>query len=483
MLSETLGKERCEMKKLQNIVVMLCTLVLAAAMWIQAGPQFVKLLAGPVPLEPGDDLSQAEGQYISYEAAYPVASCVEEYYSGDQSRARTNGYVVYDAERQIFFYVVVGERNDGRYSNLMYYLGMTGEIRAEKNMEPAEAEGSLELMDWEAIEKAVAALNESDILDIYDRFEKEGEYYKAYFGDDYGRVMETMCEQFFKMADQSEWYRIDCGVINGMATLDIWICALTGGLNLLIALKSLISLLFGGRKKGTKNVDPDSAVGRFFSEQRVWVEDWCRYIGRRLGIQTILTVVICVAVFLVIGYFSGSPMPKILSFYLPLGLLLGEVVWVLMSWIQNFQANPEKLLKRIEKRLRKAFPSPGAMEAYAEDFLKAGKEWEFREQKKGVMIYGRLGDHCWSAFYSHGMVTLVDVESLARVEPEDTVGSVRSGKVRVGYESHNAKFYYKNTPAWENGDKVFGFETKEARDTFLALAEKKGAEGVKVRMN
>lgn len=468
------------MKKLQNIVVMLCTLVLAAAMWIQAGSQFMKLLAGSEPLEPGDDLSQVQGQYISYEAAYPVASCVEEYYSGDQSRARTYGYVVYDPERQAFFYVVEEEQYDGRLANLMQYLNLVGEMRAQKDMDPAQVEGSLELMDQAAIDRAVAALEDSDILDSYHSFADQEAYYDAYYGDDYGQVMAAMCEGLSQGMGQAEWYRIDSGIINGLAIPEIWICVLAAGLSLLIAVCSLISLFTGGAG-GEESLDSANVVERFFQEQRIWVTEWCQYCRRRSSRSAYLGVAIWVVVLVAIGYFANSSLQKILAFQLPLGVLLGELTGGLIVLLQKAQSKPGKILKRMEKQLRKAFPAPGALEAYAEDFLRAGKEWEFQERKKDSMIYGRLGDHCWSAFYGNGTVTLVDVKSLARVEPETVTGSVRSGRVRVGYESHSAKFYYEGTPAWESGDKAFGFETRSGRDAFLTLAAKKGAEGVKVR--
>ncbi|MCI8789940.1 MAG: hypothetical protein HFH92_12655 [Lachnospiraceae bacterium] len=470
------------MEKARNIVVAVCTLAIAAFLWMQAGPQFMKMQAGAVTLQPGEELGQAQGQYVVYDAAYPVASCPEEYYTGDQSRVRTNGYVVYDAERKVFLYIVETDQSDGRYANLMYYLNLTADLRAEKDMSPAQVRGTLEPMDRAAIDRAVRTLEDSDVLDTYVAYQDSEAYYEVYFGDSYGQVMADMCQEISGGIGQAEWYRIDSGVINGVMTSDILICVMAAGLSLLIAVGSLISLFTGG--KGSAQM-PDSVgvMERFRAEQRVWVEDWCRYCRKRADRSAYLAVAIWLAVFLGIGILAKTPAERIFTFSLPLGVLLGEGTAVLLVWLQKSQSKPGKMLKRIEKRLRKAFPAPGALEAYAEDYLKAGKEWEFQERKKSSMIIGRLGDHCWSAFYGNGFVTLVDAEKLARVEPADTVGSVRSGKVRVGYESHSAKFYYEGTPAWEDGDKVFGFETRAGRDAFLALAAKKGAEGVKVREN
>ena len=91
-----------EMKKVRNIVTMVCALAAAAALWMLAGPQFLKFRGGAVPLGPEDDPAQAQGKYVSHEVAYPVASYVAEYYSGDPDRAKDYGYVVYDADRKSF---------------------------------------------------------------------------------------------------------------------------------------------------------------------------------------------------------------------------------------------------------------------------------------------------------------------------------------------------------------------------------------------
>ena len=99
------------------------------------------------------------------------------------------------------------------------------------------------------------------------------------------------------------------------------------------------------------------------------------------------------------------------------------------------------------------------------------------------MLYGRLGEKYWTAFMGTGAFTVVDVSKLERVEPETISGSVRSGKVRVAYESYVARFYYQGTALWDNADKAFSFQTVNGRDAFLALAVKKNVDGVKIRQS
>ena len=53
--------------------------------------------------------------------------------------------------------------------------------------------------------------------------------------------------------------------------------------------------------------------------------------------------------------------------------------------------------------------------------------------------------------------------------------------MRVSYESYVANFYYQGTALYDNADKAFTFQTLSGRAGFLALAVKKGVDGVKIR--
>ena len=101
------------MKKLLNILITLCLIASVVGCWMIAGDSFRKVLDGAEVLAEGESFAQAEGKYISYEAAYPVGSYIEEYYSGDPDRVRTIGYAVYDEDRQAFLYIVVSDRECG----------------------------------------------------------------------------------------------------------------------------------------------------------------------------------------------------------------------------------------------------------------------------------------------------------------------------------------------------------------------------------
>lgn len=400
--------------------------------------------------------------------------------------AKDYGYVVYDADRKSFFCIRESDQRDGDYASLLYNLELMAELRATKDMTPAVVEGSLELMDQAGIERALAALEESEIVSRYYELRGDESYYESYadtyYGDEYGKVLEEMGQVLYDGAAQAEWYCIESGSVNGLAISDMWICVLTAGLSVLIALGSLVSLIAGGKSdQGARPADTASAMERFLYEQRGWVEEWCRYSLGRASRSAYIAVAIWVVLLGALGYFIKMPTQKIFVFYLPLGLLLGELTALFILWVQKGQSKPKKILKRMAKHIGKAFPAPGAQEEFAEDFLKAGEEWAFRERKKDSMLYGRLGDRYWSSFWGHGVPTIVDVSKLERVEPETISGSVRSGKVRVSYESYVANFYYQGTALYDNADKAFTFQTLSGRAGFLALAVKKGVDGVKIR--
>ena len=92
------------MKKQLEFIVTICMLVAAAGLGLFVGPQFGKSLSGPEKLKAEEDFRQAEGKYLSYEAFYPVASYVEEYYKGDASRVKTTRYIVIKNVRHFFVF-------------------------------------------------------------------------------------------------------------------------------------------------------------------------------------------------------------------------------------------------------------------------------------------------------------------------------------------------------------------------------------------
>lgn len=468
------------MKKTWNIVIMLCTLAAAVFFWLGAGSRFLEMQSGAAELGPEETFGDAAGRYISYEAAYPIASCPEEYYSGDPDRVSSRGYLVYDEERETFVYIIVSEEDKRGLDRLMRGLEVVAEMRADRDMEPALITGTLEPMDQSAVDRALTALEESEVINLFADFQGEEAYQDAYFGDEYGQVTAKVSQAVLDGWRPADWYCIEYGVIDGVASSDIWMSVLAAGLSALIFVASLLSLFTGGGKKAGTKAGAGSKMDLFLEDQRAWVEEWCSYTRNR-ALRTNFLTVVCMAVILgVIGFLVKADVQRIMVFYLALGVFFGEVVTVFVWWIQKGQSKPGKILKKIGKSLRKQFPAVGAQDEIIEDFLHTDKEWIFQENGKDSMIYGKLGGRYWIAIYGTGAVTAVEKERLGRVESETESGSYRSGKVRVRYVSHMVKFFYQDTPVWENCDKSIVFKTVSGMDRFMDLAEKRAGDGVKI---
>ncbi len=387
-----------------------------------SGSPFLNMLSGAKPLETGEEFSQAEGRYISYEAAYPVASCVEEYYSGDPDRVRTKGYVVYDEERQAFIYVVIEERNSGEFNALMRKMGLVAEMRDEKNMAPILVEGSLEPMGESDVERVCTYLQDSDVVEIYADYahdDSSAEIYDAYFGDKYGKVLETMCMKLENGGQSMEWYYLERGAVNGMAKYEIWISVMAAVLSLLIFVYRVIHAFSKGKKPSSGSASgTESAIQKLLDAQRGWVEKWCDFSLNHARRLAYLSVAGGTVILTVIGVAVGQDLQGVLAFHLPLGLLLGEISAVLLWTSQKNQSKPDKIMGRLEKNIEKELPSPAERECFAEDILNTGQDWVFQEKGKDTMLYGIVGSRYWVLFSGAGLVTVVDSQRLKKIKTE-----------------------------------------------------------------
>ena len=472
------------MKKLLDVIITVCVLGAAVALCLTAGPQVPKLLAGPEPLAPGETFRQAEGKYISYEAAYPVASYEEEYYSGDPDRVRTRGYVVYDEQRSEFIYVTVSAENGKGLGDLMWNLKLMAQLRESKDMSPALVEGVLEPMGEAEKEHVLRALEDSEILSLYEDYgdpqETQG-YYDAYFGDSYGKTLAAMGQELAQGRQQADWYIIRDGRINGYGIHEIWISLLAAVLSLLIFVVRVIGMFTGGRSKaGRRTGDYADKAEELLEAQREWVEEWCDFSLNRVRRMAYLTAFGCVALFMAIGLLVNPTLQQTLVFHLPLGLLLGEAAAALLWAAQKGQSKPDKIMKKLKKNLEKNLPSPAEREDVAEDILSAGAEWRFGEKVKDSMLQGTVGSRYWVSFSWNGMVTVVDSRRLGEIETVTISGQVRSGKVRISYRSYGVRFYYGSAEPKKNCDASMGFQLQDTLGYFMVLVRKRVGDSIRI---
>lgn len=468
------------MKKALDIVVTLCALGAAVWLGLMTGPQFLKLQGGAKDLG-SQRFSEAQGLYVSYEAAYPVASQVEEYYSGDPDRVRQSGYVVYDDTRHEFIYVVVSDRDDGDFGSIMRNLNSVTEMRESRDMGPIPVKGTLKALDASDAQRVARALEESEIVDLYGSFEGQEEYFDTYYGDEYGKVMRRMCQELAENGVQADWYVLENKKIDGMELYEIWIAFLAMALSLLIFIGRVVLLFMGEKKAEGKLPESLDKTGRLIEAQRGWVTDWCGYSKSRARRQIYLTVAGCVAVLGAIGLWVNPTLHRTLVFHLPLGLLLGEVVAVFFWLTQRGRTNPGKILKRMRKCLDKTLPSSGERERFAEDVLEAGPEWDFQEKKKDSMIHGTLGSRYWAVFFGTGMVAAVDSDRIGEMETEHVTGQVRSGKARIRYEYYVVRFFDRNSADKKKCDKEISFQTEDGKGDFMILARRRKGDEIKIR--
>lgn len=461
------------MKKLFSIIVTLCMLACAVGFWIVGGTQFLKLQAGPRALGTEESFGQAQGEYVAYQAAYPVASCVAAYYSGDQDRVQKMGYVVYDEQRQAFLYVIVPDQDKGDLKDLMWNLHLAAEMRTAEDMEPYIVKGTIEPLEG-SLDQIYTAIGESEVIRNYQDLWEDDAMREVYFGDTYGKVLGEMGGSLDQLLQQADWYQMESGVVSGLKTMDIWVCILAAGLSLLIFVVRLITLFIPGGKKVIGDLAPSgSRMAQFYSRQLTYAQEWCVF-SRSKGRRTIyLTFLGCVAVLVGIGLAAKMPPERLVGFYAALGVLLGEVFGVLSWWAISTQSNPGKLMKRLAKGIGKQFPAAQIQEEIAEDILGAGPEWEYKEKTKEGMLWGTLGSRYWTALHGTGRVVIIDSQKLRKLETETISGQVRSGKVRINYTNYAVQFYYKSDTLKEQPDETLTFNVQDNIGDFMLLARKR----------
>ena len=471
------------MKKMLHIGITLGAAVVAVVLWLLAGSPFIKMQTGPEALNPEVNFADAKGAYISYEAAYPVASWVEEYYSGDEDRVLTKGYVIYDADREEFVCVLIPnpERSDKDFDGRLRGMELSAQIRAGKDMTPITVMGSLELASQEQADQVQKVLEESNIVKQFLDFQDSESSMESYFeGDEYGQVLENMCSNILNGKRQSEWYILEQGSINHLRTGDIKLCMVTALLNVLIFLFCLIGL-FRGKKEYAAEVPAGAGDtwNRFFAEQSVYAEKWCTYNLNRGYRLSILSLVIPVVIFIALAIFTKN-VDTMLTFSVPIGLLIGEVIALIMWWSQKSQSKPDKILKRLEKSLRKELSSDSVRDEFIEEYVNTQQEWAFGEKTKDGMLWGKVGERYCSVFLWTGRVTVVDMTQLKKVETETRSETVQSGSVKVHSVHYETQFYYQEDPHRRKCDKTFYFNIEDSIGYFITLLRKRVGDRVSI---
>lgn len=443
------------MKKLRELVVTVFTLAAAVFFFAVGGTSFLQMISGPAPLEEFTDIHEAEGAYVSYEAAYPVASYAAEYYSGDPDRVSKMGYVVYDQNRQEFFSVVVSEQNTGGLNRLLRNMSVPEKERGELNTTPVMVKGTISLMDSDGVEEVLDAVGGKD-----------------------SRIPEELYDGAMGQAD---WYTMENGSINGYKSTALWLCAIAAALNLLIFLVRAAGMV--KPKKEVKAPAFDASKGRLellIAQQRPWIERWCAETRESRNKNSYFAVIIMGVILCAIGILVKYPISYVLSVHLAMGILMGETMGILIWLGSRATIKPDRILDLFRKNIKKQLPEFGAQDTYAEDILEAGNLWAVRETWKEGSTYGVVGNRYWTVFQTSGSVAIIEAKRVAKIETETIAGQVRSGKVRVSYISYIMKCFYRDSSLKKGPDRQLVFQMEDTLGHFMLLIRKRIGDSIEV---
>lgn len=417
---------------------------------VAAGGPFLQMIAGPQTEMADQSFEQMEGNYITYEVTHPVVSFAEEYYSGDPGRVSKVAYVAYDETRQAFIKIVVPERKSSELDDLLRAVNRSEELKAQWGDEQAEAErpvpvsGSLmAIADQSEVQTILEAMSDSDSF--------------------------LIPEMNVLAMGQKGWYVLEEDSISGIKVTNLWICAVTGGVALFVALLCLLLL----RKKADKAAGGyGSAWERLLEKQRVWLEPWCAQGCRRRIWQGFLILAGAPAGMAALGIAVGADIKSVLTCHLPIGLAVGELCGLMLAAGGGAFA-PDKIIRILNKNMDRLALPQAEQEALAEELLETDVQWSVFEKGKEEISYGILGERFWIVFSGKGILTVMDSHRIEKMETETVSGQIRVGKVRTYYHYYSIRAFYRDSPRKKDCDVFVNFNAENTAEQFMALARRR----------
>ncbi|MCI8865698.1 MAG: hypothetical protein HFG60_10515 [Lachnospiraceae bacterium] len=419
---------------------------------IMAGRQFFAFISGPEPTAGHIDLGELEGEYVSYYVTHPVASFVEEYYSGDAGRASKMAYVTYDEERQVFLKVVVPDRKKGNLEHLMKAVNRSEELKASwgdkqaSEERPIEVTGTLAPLGDEAIQEAMDALAGPDS-------QSTGE-------------MDSLASA------QLCWYVIEDKNIGGFLPFNLWMSMVTAGLNVLIFLLCLLSLIRKNEAPATPR-NPGSPLEAFWKQQTDRVEPWCGMMRAKRGKMALQFLLGSMAVLTILGFVIRYPVAYVLTVHLPMGIFVGELAGALLWLGAKVSFSPDKIIKNLQTDLKKQVPVPESQEALARELVDTNAGWAFMEKGNEGFKIAMVGERHWVVLFNTGKIAVVDSQMVEKIHSEVESGQIRSGKVRINYTYYIIQIHCL-APAGQKGKDVrLSFETEDGAGNLVNLIQKR----------
>lgn len=437
------------MRKALDIGITVCMLVLAVGLWILGGKNYFVIKAGTKPLSAEESFADAEGRYLSYEAAYPAGRYVEEYYKDDKEYFTKAGYALYDESRQAFLYVVVEAEDADDLERLMRNLGYPAESR-KGLVEPVPVEGILTPMDETMIKHAKEAVKDR-IKDLEDR------------------TTDAPVETWNNIIkNQKDWYMIEHKMLGGVSKGSIRLCALAALCSLFIFVCRLIGSLTGEGKQEEAMEDGSAGMNQFLTRQSVWIKEWCQYGYNRAKTMSYRWLVGCVVFFVGIGVLARVGLQTVLVLHLPLGVLFGEAMLGIFWLSMRSRKKWKKVLRGIKKSIQEQFPTSEEQEAYFADYFEAESGCVMEERCKDSLKQIILGEKYWTLLSHYGYAKIVEVEKIDHIETVEEISSIRINKVRTYSYSYLAEFVYKEDEK-NKGLHSYHFESANTLNSFVQL--------------
>lgn len=442
------------MKKPAHAAIALAALAITAFFFLLAGEEFMQKLSGPGPLQSQDTFHSAEGAYVLYEAAFPVAQYAAEYYSGDQDRVRQYGYVFFDEERQQFITIFVPDSAKGDLNRLLKAVHQPEGVGSPKNKTPIPVQGTLNQLADSEIQNVLAALQDKE-----------------------SQTTEAMA---VLAASQSDWYFIRLNTINGFTSFQLWLCAGAALVNLFIFLILLIQLVKPAGKADRKAAGSGTKFQQAIELQRPWVTRWCNKYQKNTCRSILLTVIICLALLIAIGFFVKAPIPYILTVHLPAGLLLGELVGIVVWLTQAKLFKPNKILALLAKNCKNILPDASMQEELGQNIIDAQEQWSLVETSKAKCTCVIVGEHFWAAFQGNGTADLVDSRRVEKIETETVAGEIRSGRYRSSYKYYAFRFFLRESKRKKGWDQQISLDGEDAAGKFAALIKRRVGDSIEI---
>ena len=251
-------------------------------------------------------------------------------------------------------------------------------------------------------------------------------------------------------------------------------------LTFIILIVRIILTIRGDKTESTKTgaVQIAGKLGTLLEEQRIVVKDWLAKVwDKRLRNVYFVGGGLVLALFLVYYTRSDPNFVRPVEGFIAC-LFCGEVM-ALAGWLLS-RRNPDKIITKYEKHIKKAFGDSDVCEVFAGDVLSVGDEWKYRDEVKDELGWGVVGSRYIVHFTEVGIANVVDSTKLSRVSTATTYYYTGKGVARQRHDVYEVRFYYEKEKRKNHVDVTFQFKSDANRSVFLNLLKSRFGEQIEI---